>query len=103
MKKYIMLGVNKETGRCCILKSIIPFSYLVSDEIEESDFTYSATDWGGCDEVSRTLRIMHLTRTRNIIKLNKPIHVYGVDRDMGREYGWAFEFTEIHEVKELDS
>ena len=101
MKKHIFLGVNTKTNVCCILYCLLPFDMLVPDEIEKSDFGYDCTGWNGCDNIERTLSHLNRTRTGNVITLNTPIDVHGIDSDMGHEYRWTFEFTEIHETKEL--
>lgn len=100
MQKHIMLGVDPIRQYCCILKCLLPFSALKPDEIEASDFSYTCTNWGGADRIQRTLDIEHLTRTGRVIRLNNPIQFSGVDFDMGHQYPFSFEFTEIHETQE---
>lgn len=100
MKKYIMLGVNNKSNRCCKLLCLVPFERIVSSEVEKSDFKHDATNWCGCDEIKRTLEIIKMKQTGNKIVLDKPIMFYGSDYDMGYEYSWQFKVDEIHELKE---
>ena len=99
MKKHIMLGVNTKENTCCIIECLLPFNQLKPDEIEDSDFNYSATNWCGRDDIQRTLSLENLTCTGNILKLPAPITVRGADSDMGHTCPWQFSFTEIHETK----
>lgn len=105
MEKNIMLGVNNQqsdrnfSNYCCILECLIPFSELIPDKIEASDFRHTATNWGGCDKIQRTIEIEKLKPTGNKIVLQSPIVFYGEDDDMGHTYQWKFEVNEIHEVK----
>lgn len=97
MKKHIMLGV-KNKKLCCVLECLIPFSSLIPDQIESSDFKHSSTNWSGCDKLQRTTEIMKLKLTGNIITLPSPITFHGEDHDMGHTYPWSFEINEIYEV-----
>ena len=101
MKKYTMLGVNTDKNTCCVLQCLLPFSWLIQSEIEKSDFSYSATNWSGNDDIQRTLAIKNLTRTGHIIKLPTPIIVHGADSDAGLEHKWTFSFDEIHETQPM--
>lgn len=97
MKKHIMLGDDSK-GNCCILECLLPFDQLIPDEIESSDFKHDATNWGGCDDMKRTLSIKHLTLTGRVIHLNNPIWFCGTDTDMGHSYNWYFNVIDIYEV-----
>lgn len=97
MKKHIMLGV-KNKQFCCVLECLIPFSGLIQDQIEASDFNHDSTNWGGCDKIQRTIEIKKLKLTGNIITLQSPITFYGEDHDMGHTYPWSFDINEIYEV-----
>lgn len=98
MKKYTFLGVNK-FNRCCILYCIVPFDSLIADEIEASDFIHSSTNWCGCDDVDRALKIINKVPTGKKIELPKPIVYNGSDYDCGHNYSWRFEVNEIWELK----
>lgn len=100
MKKNIMLGVNSKSNRCCKLFCIVPFNNLIPSEIESDDFIHDATNWCGQDEIKRTLKLIKMKQTGNIIVLDKPIVFHGYDYDWGREYLWHFEVDEIHELEE---
>ena len=97
MKKHIMLGVNN--NKCCILKCLLPFDALISNKIESSDFENSCSNWCGCDAIDRTLDIIKMKQTGNVIVLDNPIVFQGQDYDWGHSYEWLFEVKEIHELE----
>ena len=99
MKKHIMLGVNGDN--CCELKCIIPFDQLVPHELEASDFSHSATNWCGNDDIARTLGILGMKQTGRKIILKKPIVFHGNDHDCGHVYSWSFAVKEIHELERM--
>lgn len=101
MKRHIMLGVNTKTNNCCIVECLLPFDQLIPNEIEKGDFSYDCTGWNGCDSIERTLKLLNRTQTGRSIHIKTPIEIHGIDSDMGHEYRWTFEFTEIRETKEL--
>lgn len=101
MDKNIYLGVGSDGNECCVLKTAFSFASLGRDSaaIEPDDFVHSATNWGGCDTISRTLSLRGLSLTGRKIKLPRPITYYGMDHDCGREYSWRFDVSEIWETK----
>lgn len=101
MRKDIMLGVNSKSNRCCKLLCLVPFERIMSSEVEESDFIHDSTNWCGCDEIKRTLKIIKMKQTGKKIVLDKPIVFHGSDYDMGHVYPWQFEVDEIHELEEI--
>ena len=101
MKKYMMLGVDSKTNSCCKLSCLIPFNSLVPSEIEANDFTHSASNWCGRDEIERTLGFLKMKQTGKKIVLDKKIEFRGADYDMGHTYNWEFEIDEIHELEEI--
>ena len=100
MKKHIMLGVNSRSNRCCKLFCLLPFEKIIPSEVEVSDFIHDATNWGGQDEIKRTLDIIKMKQTGNKIILENPIVFHGQDYDWGRTDYWHFRVDEIHELKE---
>ena len=100
MKKTIMLGVNSQSHRCCKLSCLLPFDKLVASEVEADDFTHSATDWDGSDDIERTLGFLRMKRTGRKITLGKKITFHGTDYDMGHYYNWQFSIDEIYELTE---
>lgn len=100
MKKTIMLGVNSKTNRCCKLFCLVAFSSLIQEELEASDFTHSATNWCGQDDIERTLGFLKMKQTGKKLILNMPLEFTGVDYDCGHEYSWRFVVDEIHELTE---
>lgn len=102
MKKYRYLGVS--SGRCCVLSSLASFDSLSEhrNEIEANDFVYEdATNWGGSDDIERTLRVKGIRQTGRKIVLPHSVLFSGTDYDMGHEYGWTFKVDEIWELKEV--
>ena len=110
MKKNIFIGCTQVKDERSdrpyyggILETAYDFKTLRKnvEEIEESDFTsYSATNWAGYDEITRTLELKHLTPTGKKIVLDKPLRFKGKDDDMGHVYPWEVSLNEIWEVKE---
>lgn len=99
MKKNMYLGRSK-SGLCCLLYSLLSFNQLKEhvSELEASDFVHDATDWNGCDDEERTLRIEQIRKSGNSVTLPHPISFYGKDFDMGFTYSWRFDVAEIIEV-----
>lgn len=98
MKKSIMLGVNSKRNRCCELRCLLPFEKLIPSELEESDFSASATNWGGND-IDRTLGIIQMKQTGRKIMLDNPITFHGWDYDRwSQTLPWECEVDEIHEL-----
>lgn len=100
MKKNKYLGLNKDKTKCCILESLADFSTIYNnrDQLETTDFLHSSTDWGGCDDIKRTLKLQQWKMYYNTIKLSKPLHFCGYDSDCGNSYGWNFDVWFIADV-----
>ena len=100
MKKNYFLGIDSN-NRCCVLTSLASFDMLMENknDIDPSDFNYSATNWCGCDDIDRTCKLRNLHPTGRVLKLSKGIINKGTDYDCGHEYSWAFTFDRIMEVK----
>lgn len=96
MKKHMMLGVNGD--ECCELVCLIPFDNLIANKIESSDFVHRSTNWNGHDKIERTLSIIQMKQTGNVIVLDDPIVFRGFDNDWGHSYEWRFKVNEIHEL-----
>ena len=103
MKKNTFIGMD-EFGRCCVLKSLADFDQLCANanDIVSDDFVHSSTNWSGCDEVQRTLRIKGLELNKRILKLPKPIIFCGRDYDMGHTYPWSFKVLYIYETNQVN-
>lgn len=99
MKKNIFLGVD-DYGRCCVLKSLADFNQLCanSNEISSDDFVHSSTNWGGWDNIQRTLDIKNLVLTRRILKLPKKLFFHGQDYDHGHTSDWTVGISYIYET-----
>lgn len=100
MKKNKYLGLSRD-GRCCILESHLTFAQIEehAGELEPSDFIHSSTNWCGCDDEGRTLRILNLQKTGNDVVLPHTLCFTGSDDDMGHSYAWRFDVSEIVEIK----
>lgn len=98
MKKYKFLGINSKSGKCCVLSCVVPFDKLIPDLIEASDFSHSSTNWGGRDDIERTLKLEGLQLTGNKILLKEPLRYTGTDYDHGHCYGWNFFVDAIAET-----
>lgn len=100
MKKNCFLGVNPN-GRCCLLFTLASFEQLIEnkDDIDETDFAYSATNWCGCDDIDRTCKLRGLHLTGRVLQLPHAILHGGSDYDYGHSYHWTFTFNKIMEVE----
>ena len=102
MKKNYFLGVNSNS-KCCILSSLVSFDTLVENknDIDASDFSYSATNWCGCDDIDRTCKLQNIHLTGRVLQLPKNISYSGSDYDCGHNYSWTFKFDKIMEVERV--
>lgn len=102
MKRYNYIGLNEDRTRCCLLRSLLDFSELekYSDELINVDFAHDATDWGGSDEVDRTLEMRNYKLTGKEVRLEKPLEFKGCDSDCGHSYYWNFKVYTIAQVEE---
>lgn len=96
-KKLVAIGVNSKTQKCCCI-----YSYATFEQLKENynlyAKNYTATNWGGCDYIYRTLELekKHLTGR----KFFKTVEIEGDDPDMGHSYPWRFVFDVVMEVKQ---
>lgn len=98
MKKYKFLGMNTADNKCCVLSCMIPFDKLIPDELEASDFSHYSTNWGGRDDIERTLKLEGLQLTGKKILLKEPLAFSGEDHDSGFRYGWTISVDVIAET-----
>lgn len=110
MKKYAYLGTDKRTkyGHVyekygCILVSLLSFDQLIPEELEASDFIHASSNWGGRDEVSRTLERYKARCTGRSIALKNPLIFSGIDYDTFSRTDWDFEVYNLSEVIVEDS
>ena len=87
-EKYAHLGTDKRTkyGHAyekygCILVSLLNFDQLIPEELETSDFIHASSNWGGRDEVSRTLGRYKARCAGRSIALKNPLIFSGIDYD----------------------
>lgn len=100
MKKHTMLGVDLDRKKCCVLKCLLSFNDLINDELEASDFTHESTNWCGCDDIERTLKLRNYKPTGCYRISKHPIIFNGHDSDMGNFHSWSFCVNEIWELEE---
>ena len=74
-------------------------TFLIPSELEPSDFIHSATNWGGCDMIERTLDAIRKKPTGQKHILVDPIRFYGADYDRGMSCPWHFKVDEIWELE----
>jgi len=99
MTKYNYLGVNTAINACCLLKCLLPFNMLKSNELEIDDFTHETTGRNGRDTIPRTLSLNNLKETGRKINLNNPLTFSGVNYETGQKNNyWVFEINEIREL-----
>lgn len=101
MKKNTFLGINGT--RAIVLCTPYTFEQLEQNtaDIEESDFYCYATNWGGNDDLLRTLDVMGLKLTGRTIFLPKPLCFRDKDYDNGHEYNWVFTAFVIKEAEKI--
>lgn len=92
---YLCVNGNK----CCILDTYLHFNELKEFLAKNKHKSYpipgkfSSTDWGGCDDIDRTLKLYNLRLTADYIKYEG---VYeGTDYDHGHSYDFKFKFNRI--------
>ena len=67
--------------------------------LSSQDFRHDSTNWNGCDDISRTLKLRNLRLTGREIILPRPIVFRGVDPDMGHHYNWTYPVSIIAETE----
>ena len=99
--KNIYIGLNFSMDKCCVLFSPLSFEQLKKERtITPEMFETKATDWGGCDDISRTLDIAKLRFISSQYVLPNSITFHGVDYDHGSKYEWDFTVCLIIEAEE---
>lgn len=103
MKKNVFIGMDK-LGKCCVLESLADFDQLCanSNDLSSDDFIHSSTNWSGCDDIERTLRIKGLQLTKRLIELPQPLFFSGEDHDWGLDYSWLFGVLYIYETEKKE-
>ena len=100
MKKNVYLGLDSTGEYCCILESHLSFNVIKNNiqDLEETDFNHSATNWSGKDDLDRTIKLRKITLTGRKVLLPHEMVFIGSDYDMGHEYGWKFTVSQIAET-----
>lgn len=103
MKKHTFVGITS-TGKACKLDSAYDFNQLKenTDQIERQDFIHDSSNWSGCDDVDRALKIFKVKMTSDHIHLNTPIEISGCDYDCGHSYPWSITITDIYNTEEVE-
>lgn len=99
MKHHIFLGIHESRKTACILTCLLPFDQLDANDLSSQDFRHDSTNWNGCDDISRTLKLRNLRLTGREIILPKPIVFRDVDPDMGHHYNWTYPVSIIAETE----
>lgn len=63
MKHHIFLGIHESRKTACILTCLLPFDQLDANDLSSQDFRHDSTNWNGCDDISRTLKLRNLRLT----------------------------------------
>lgn len=97
----VFIGLDFKRKNCCVLHSDFDFDFVQKhlDKFSDTDFKHSCTNWGGCDEVKRTLRIRELKLTGREILLPRPMKFAGTDFDMGGKEEWVFSVSCLLEAE----
>ena len=98
--KIVALGVNSETGKCCIIKSNASYDML-KENYDLYKVEYDATNWCGCDKIERTLKLEKIKLTDNSFDYKGTVN--GTDYDWGHSYSWTFKFDKVYEVEDKNN
>ena len=104
--EYTYLGVTNGKScsvYCSVLKSEYSFEELnkkaEEGTLDERSFTScSGTDWGGTDNLSRTLGLISFQRTGRVIRVPKKIRFHGSDQDMWHVREWTVSYDTFCEM-----
>lgn len=97
MTNYICINGDK----CCIFTTELSHKdlkeFIIKYKKTNLPGKFDATDWGGCDDIERTLGLRNWTITNDVIEY---IGTYkGSNYDHGHSYGFNFEFKKLVRVK----
>lgn len=86
---------------CVLSIDEITWDWLLSNQnvIHLLNFKHNSSNWGGRDDLERTLKLEKLKLTGQKIFLGKPIILKGEDYDMGHFYKWEFEVNTLLQCK----
>lgn len=89
IKTYTYLGLLGG-DKCCVLKSTLSPQEVENHayELTEGFFKHDCTNWCGCDDIVRTMKLCNLKTDGKYIKIN-PLKFHGTDYDHGHEYSWS--------------
>lgn len=103
LEKHIYVGLNFSMNKCCALFSKLSFEQLREKRtITPEMFEAKATGWCGCDDISRTLNILHLRFISSQYILPNSITFHGLDCDHGGKYEWDFTVCMIMEAEQYN-
>lgn len=95
------LCINSKENKCCIFISPMGFNDLKNfiDKYPTLNLPgeFDATNWGGRDDIDRTIVKENFKLTNNII--NYSGYYKGQDYDMGHSYQFKFRFDKLVQVK----
>ena len=96
MKQLVALAIDSIHNWCTCIYSEATYEQLkehYSLYVKE----YRATDWNGCDDIERTLKLKGLRFVGTSFAHEETIS--GVDHDMGHTYPWSFTFDTVAKVE----
>lgn len=104
--EYVYLGTtngNSCSVYCSVLKSEYSFEELnkkaEEGTLDECSFTScSGTNWGGTDNLSRTLGLIPFQRTGRVIRVPEKIRFHGSDQDMWHVREWTVSYDTFCEM-----
>lgn len=95
MEIFYYIAYKKENpNNVCLITSPLK---LTSENFNDMKpfLSFNSTNWGGCDEKSRTLKLYNLTLTDTIIYLDEQYYYSGSDYDCGHNYSFNFVFNTL--------
>lgn len=92
----VALAINTKDNKCCLIYSLANFDML-RDNFSLYNVKFDSTNWGGCDELDRTLEKKNIELTGKYFL--KSDEISGSDYDWGHEYPWTFKYDKIVEVR----
>jgi len=97
----VFIGLDFRRKNCCVLHCDFDFEFIQKhlDKFSATDFKHNCTNWGGCDEVERTLRESELKLTGREILLPRSMEFAGTDFDMGGKEEWVFSVSSLLEAE----
>lgn len=98
--KSLYLGINSSNNRCCIID--VPIDLTRENVAEVMEYArYSATNWDGCDQVSRTCELRKYDLSDEVLPYCGEYHWR--ELDCGHTYEGIFRFDKLVKVLRVRS